>query len=164
MAAYYNLEVPKAKIKSILQGIYGAAGILKADGAGNISTAALGTDVPFPILSGSSAPTSSTAGSVGQLYVDTTNKKIYRLDAVSGSTYTWNLYGGGNDTSDDISNESDVTGETVTDALNTLGSDLEDLSGTVSQQSATIDDLGNALSALGLSVVNGKLCQTYEEE
>lgn len=31
-------------------------------------------------------------------------------------------------------------------------------------QSATIDDLTNALSALGLSVVNGKLCQTYEEE
>ncbi len=100
------------------------------------------------ILSGNTAPTTSTVGVVGQLYVDTTEKRIYRCDSVSGSTYTWNLYGvGGGSTSDDITNESDVTGETVTDALNTLKtdkaeqSDFEDLAETVDEQSQQIVDL-----------------------
>ena len=46
------------------------------------------------ILSGIVPPTSSTVGVIGQLYVDTTAKKLYRCDVVSRTTYTWNLYGG----------------------------------------------------------------------
>lgn len=36
-----------------------------------------------------SAPTTSTAGVLGQLYTDTTNMHTYQLTAISGDTYTW---------------------------------------------------------------------------
>lgn len=41
------------------------------------------------IISGSGAPTTSTVGTVGLLYENTTNGKTYQCTAVSGSTYTW---------------------------------------------------------------------------
>ena len=47
------------------------------------------------ILSGAGAPTTSTAGTVGMLYEDTTNGKLYQCTAVSGSTYTWTEVGAG---------------------------------------------------------------------
>lgn len=40
-------------------------------------------------LQGTSAPTTSTAGSIGQFYVDTANEVGYLCVGVSGSTYTW---------------------------------------------------------------------------
>lgn len=36
-----------------------------------------------------SAPTTSTAGVLGQLYTDTTNMHTYQCTAISGDTYTW---------------------------------------------------------------------------
>lgn len=42
-------------------------------------------------LTGSGAPTTSTVGVVGQMYVNTTDGSIYACTAVSGSTYTWKL-------------------------------------------------------------------------
>ena len=47
------------------------------------------------IIKGSGAPTTSTVGTVGKLYEDTTNGKLYQCTAVSGSTYTWETVGGG---------------------------------------------------------------------
>ena len=47
------------------------------------------------VLSGAGAPTTSTTGTVGQLYEDTTNGKLYICTAVSGSTYTWSEVGAG---------------------------------------------------------------------
>lgn len=41
------------------------------------------------ITTNAGAPTSSTAGTVGQLLEDTTNGKLYICTGVSGSTYTW---------------------------------------------------------------------------
>lgn len=46
------------------------------------------------IKRGAGAPTTSTAGTVGRLYEDTTNGKLYICTAVSGSTYTWEGVGG----------------------------------------------------------------------
>ena len=43
----------------------------------------------------SGAPTTSTVGSVGTLYEDTTNGKLYQCTAVSGNTYTWTEIGAG---------------------------------------------------------------------
>ena len=46
-------------------------------------------------ISGAGAPTTSTVGTVGRLYEDTTNGKLYICTAVSGSTYTWTEIGSG---------------------------------------------------------------------
>lgn len=47
------------------------------------------------IIKGAGAPTTSTVGTVGKLYEDTTNGDLYQCTAVSGSTYTWTEVGGG---------------------------------------------------------------------
>lgn len=47
------------------------------------------------VISGAGAPTTSTVGTVGMLYEDTTNGDLYKCTAVSGSTYTWEEVGGG---------------------------------------------------------------------
>lgn len=47
------------------------------------------------VISGAGAPTTSTVGTVGKLYEDTTNGDLYQCTAVSGSTYTWEAVGGG---------------------------------------------------------------------
>lgn len=47
------------------------------------------------VITGSGAPTTSTVGTVGKLYEDTTNGKLYQCTAVSGSTYTWTEVGAG---------------------------------------------------------------------
>ena len=47
------------------------------------------------VISGAGAPTTSTVGTVGMLYEDTTNGKLYQCTAASGSTYTWTEVGGG---------------------------------------------------------------------
>ena len=47
------------------------------------------------VLSGAGAPTTSTVGTVGQIYEDTTNGKLYQCTAVSGSSYTWAEVGAG---------------------------------------------------------------------
>lgn len=51
--------------------------------------------VDSSVISGAGAPTTSTVGTVGQLYEDTTNGKLYQCTAVSGSTYTWSEVGAG---------------------------------------------------------------------
>lgn len=47
------------------------------------------------IMTGSGAPTTSTVGTVGKIYEDTTNGKLYICTTVSGSTYTWEEVGTG---------------------------------------------------------------------
>lgn len=47
------------------------------------------------VLSDAGAPTTSTTGTVGQLYEDTTNGKLYQCTAVSGGAYTWTEVGAG---------------------------------------------------------------------
>lgn len=39
--------------------------------------------------SGNTAPTTSTKGRLGQLYINTTDNSVYQLVAISGNTYTW---------------------------------------------------------------------------
>lgn len=56
----------------------------------------------YGVLSGTSAPTTTTVGAVGQFYLDTTNKKLYQcvsvqtqtVDEVDTSTYEWQEVGG----------------------------------------------------------------------
>lgn len=54
------------------------------------------------IIKGAGAPTTSTVGTVGKLYEDTTNGKLYQCTAVSGSTYTWEEVGGGSGGGDPV--------------------------------------------------------------
>jgi hypothetical protein len=44
------------------------------------------------IITGAAAPSASTVGTVGQLYVDTAELVWYRCAAVDGETYTWELF------------------------------------------------------------------------
>ena len=41
------------------------------------------------VIKNTGAPTTSTVGTVGKLYEDTTNGKLYQCTNVSGNTYTW---------------------------------------------------------------------------
>lgn len=41
------------------------------------------------VLYGTSAPATSTVGTIGDIYIDTTNVAIYILAGISGDTYTW---------------------------------------------------------------------------
>lgn len=54
------------------------------------------------IISGAGAPTTSTVGTIGQLYEDTTNGKLYQCTSTSGGTYTWSEVGGGGGGGGDI--------------------------------------------------------------
>lgn len=54
----------------------------------------LGKKAPSPII-GTTPPTTSTVGVVGQEYVDTNSKRTWRCAAISGGTYTWVLYDAG---------------------------------------------------------------------
>lgn len=94
------------------------------------------------ILSGSAPPTTATEGVVGQLYVDTTDKKIYRCDSVSGSTYTWNMYGGGDDF-DALDNRPKYNGEEMTHST-----DIPEVKTTTWDAKANTSDIPTNLSEL----------------
>ena len=64
------------------------------------------------IIKGAGAPTTSTVGTVGKLYEDTTNGDLYQCTAVSGSTYTWEQVGGGSSV-----NVVQSTGTSTTDVM-----------------------------------------------
>ena len=64
------------------------------------------------VISGAGAPTTSTVGTVGKLYEDTTNGDLYQCTAVSGSTYTWEEVGGGSGV-----NVVQTTGQSTTDVM-----------------------------------------------
>ena len=73
-----------------------AGKFLKADGDWTTIT-----EADAYIISGSGAPTTATVGTVGQLYEDTTNGKLYQCTAVTPGTdpdpdtYTWTEVGAG---------------------------------------------------------------------
>lgn len=66
----------------------------------SLSVGAIGDDeIPLfttPILN-SGSPTTSTVGSVGQLYINTDNDDVYYCSNVIGSVYTWNSINGSDD-------------------------------------------------------------------
>ena len=64
------------------------------------------------VIKGAGAPTTSTVGTVGKLYEDTTNGDLYQCTAVSGSTYTWEEVGGGSGV-----NVVQTTGQSTTDVM-----------------------------------------------
>lgn len=47
------------------------------------------------IVKGTGAPTTSTVGTVGKLYEDTTNGELYQCTNVASGVYTWEKVGGG---------------------------------------------------------------------
>lgn len=57
----------------------------------------LSKKVPAPII-GTSAPTTSTVGVVGQEYIDTAAKLVYRCTAAVATGYTWEVYSAGQST------------------------------------------------------------------
>lgn len=51
-------------------------------------------DIPQPII-GTTPPTTSTVGVVGQEYIDTAAKLVYHCTAASATGYTWEVYSAG---------------------------------------------------------------------
>lgn len=95
----YNLHIEEETLETMLQSLLATVGVVMSDGTGNIYPAVFGDDIPYPILSGSGNPTGSIAAEVGQLYVSTANKKIFRCDSKTAlGVTTWNAYGGGGNT------------------------------------------------------------------
>lgn len=71
----------------------GFSGVVK-NAAGTLSQAVAGTDYDYPVLKGTSAPSTSTKGSVGQRYVNTRARTsnglaVEYVCVAAGSTYTW---------------------------------------------------------------------------
>ena len=54
----------------------------------------LGKKAPVPII-GTAPPTTSTVGVVGQEYIDTASKLVYRCTAAAATGYTWEVYSAG---------------------------------------------------------------------
>ena len=54
----------------------------------------LGKKAPAPII-GTTPPTTSTVGVVGQTYIDTAAKLVYHCTAAAGTGYTWEAYSAG---------------------------------------------------------------------
>ena len=54
----------------------------------------LGKKAPVPII-GTAPPTTSTVGVVGQEYIDTAAKLVYKCTAATGTGYTWEVYSAG---------------------------------------------------------------------
>lgn len=54
-------------------------------------------DIPQPII-GTTPPTTSTVGVVGQEYIDTTAKLVYKCVAAAATGYTWEVYSAGRST------------------------------------------------------------------
>ena len=57
----------------------------------------LGKKAPVPII-GTTPPTASTVGVVGQTYIDTAAKLVYHCTAAAGTGYTWEVYSAGRST------------------------------------------------------------------
>ena len=53
------------------------------------TTDTISASVSAIVISGAGAPTTSTTGTVGRLYEDTTNGKLYICTDTTGGTYTW---------------------------------------------------------------------------
>jgi len=62
---------------------------------------------PPPIIS-SSAPTTSTVGIIGQLYMETTTPTLYYCSAISEGVYTWTELSGGGGTASAFTDLTDV--------------------------------------------------------
>lgn len=60
-------------------------------------------------ITGTGAPTTSTAGSVGQMYVDKSTGKVYICTAASGGTYTWTEFVGNYTAGTNVT----ITGNTI---------------------------------------------------
>ena len=54
-------------------------------------------DIPQPII-GTTPPTTSTVGVVGQTYIDTVAKLVYHCTAAAATGYTWEVYSAGRST------------------------------------------------------------------
>lgn len=54
-------------------------------------------DIPQPII-GTTPPTTSTVGVVGQTYIDTAAKLVYHCTAAAATGYTWEVYSAGRST------------------------------------------------------------------
>lgn len=71
--------------------------ILGTDENGNV----VEMDSPAPLVF-NTPPTTSTQGNVGQLYLDTDSKIMYKCVSVSGTTYTWEPVFNGGEISEDL--------------------------------------------------------------
>lgn len=109
-----------------------AAGVLKGDGDGGVTAAAAGTDYGYPLLKGSGVPKTSTAGEIGQHYLDTDSGKEYTCKKKTGANYTWVLAGASDAADLTYGGKNLATAlDEMSEALDAAASDLDDLSDTV---------------------------------
>lgn len=107
-----GIDVPSASDSPDF--VYTFYGLIKISNTGSISVtvdasavvttatmqaaiAAAIADIPRPII-GTTPPTTSTVGVVGQEYIDTAAKLVYHCTAAAATGYTWEIYSAGRST------------------------------------------------------------------
>ena len=135
------------------------SGLLKGDGAGNITPATAGTDYGLPLATGAGAPTTATIGVAGQHYYDSSTGKEYVCSGKDSSgKYQWKLSG--------ASDAADLTynGGSLDTALDTMSQDVADLGDAVSGSktlTGTTDPTSSTAGAVGQMYLNTASGDTF---
>lgn len=130
------------------------------------------------VIKNAGAPTTSTVGTVGMLYEDTTNGKLYQLTAIDNTdpqniVYTWTEVGGGGSgptvvqttgtSTTDVMSQNAVTGMVFGDPSNRLRIAIGNGASATVNYAACMgrDSIANANRALALGGDNAKARHAY---
>lgn len=135
------------------------SGVLKGDGAGNITAATAGSDYGLPLATGSGAPSDATVGVAGQHYYDSSSGKEYVCKGVDTSgKYIWALSG--------ASDAADLTynGGSLDTALDNMAQSISDLGDAVDDSktlSGATDPTSSTAGAVGQMYLNTSSGETF---
>lgn len=106
------------------------------------------------VLSGASKPTQSTVAVVGQMYLDTSEGKMYFCSNVSGSVYTWKLFSEFSGSYNDLEDKPSLFSGNYNDLTNKPDSSKISYNNEVTQIDAT--NVQNAIDELFTFASDGK--------
>lgn len=135
------------------------SGVLKGDGAGNITAATAGSDYGLPLATGSGAPSDATAGVAGQHYYDSSSGKEYVCKGVdTPGKYIWALSG--------ASDAADLTynGGSLDTALDNMAQSISDLGDAMDDSktlSGATDPTSSTAGAVGQMYLNTFTGETF---
>ncbi len=135
------------------------SGVLKGDGAGNITAATAGSDYGLPLATGSGVPSDATVGIAGQHYYDSSSGKEYVCKGVDTSgKYIWALSG--------ASDAADLTynGGSLDTALDNMAQGISDLGDAVNDSktlSGATDPTSSTAAAVGRMYLNTSTGETF---
>ena len=133
------------------QGKITATGMLVGDGSGGVTAAVAGVDYGFPLPSGTTDPTPSTVGLVGQHYFNTATGEEFVCAGESGGSYVWKKSGASS--AEDIS----VGGQPLSAVLGNMQAGIDD----ATTLTGTTDPSGTTAGAVGQLYLNTTSGNTF---